>query len=315
MSKIWEQITGKKHVGNKSELKGLLKAAVDAKQNVVIINVPVELLDIDESYQIPERTARSLDYLVKNWDENKLLPLTGVPHWEVGKIFLFDGYGRWIASQFIKEPRKDLPVMVVLNAPTDPTERRIFEAKMYAFQNIGIARMTALQKRGAMLLMHDPATMTLEEMREKYEFEYVANKGNRSASIIGSYTEALDICKAGYDLADFVFRICKKAGFDRKPNGYSTYVMRALRDMYKLYPDNHADVEKVLVRYMRKVEPVFLKAEAVVKYPLLDYKIACSLFVEDIVVRELNEPHKRTVENGRVTFIVTPDDLKETTNA
>ena len=102
MCKLFEEVTGKENKGNKGELKGLLKAAVDAKMNAVIISIPVELLDIDESYQTPERTARSLNYLVGNWDDNKLLPLAGVPHWEEGKVYLFDGFGRWIASQLIK---------------------------------------------------------------------------------------------------------------------------------------------------------------------------------------------------------------------
>lgn len=312
MCKMFKEVTGKENKGNVSELKGLLKAAVDAKMNAVIVRIPVELLEIDESYQIPERTARSLEYLTKNWDDNKLLPLSGVPHWEEGKVYLFDGFGRWIGSQLIKNPKDDLQVMVILNAPTDPKERRLYEAKMYAFQNVGTARMTAVQKHGAMLLMHDKATIILEAMKKKYDFEYVANKGNRSASVLGSYTEALAMCRQGEDLAEFIFRICKKAGFDRKSNGYSTYVMRALRDLYKLYPENRTDVEKTMVKYMRKIEPVFLKSEAVVQYLLVDYKIACSLFLEDIVVRELNAKHKRKIENGKVQFIIQPEDLKNT---
>lgn len=63
MCKIFEEMTGKKNEGNVGELKGLLKSAVDARLNATIIKVPVELFDIDENYQIPERTARSLNYL------------------------------------------------------------------------------------------------------------------------------------------------------------------------------------------------------------------------------------------------------------
>ena len=126
--------------------------------------------------------------------------------------------------------------MVVLNAPSDPEEREKYEAEMYAYQNKDVARMTAPQTHGARLIMHDKATETLEQMKQKYGFEYVLNKGNRSASVLGSYTEALDICKQSKEMADYIFDICKKSGFDRKQNGYSTYVMRALKDVYKFYP-------------------------------------------------------------------------------
>lgn len=315
MCKLFEEVTGKENKGNKGELKGLLKAAVDAKMNAVIISIPVELLDIDESYQTPERTARSLNYLVGNWDDNKLLPLAGVPHWEEGKVYLFDGFGRWIASQLISEPKNDLQVMVILNAPTEKNERRLYEAKMYAFQNKNVAKMTAVQKHGAMLLMHDKGTEILEDMKNKYGFEYTSQKGNRSASVLGSYTEALSVCKQGREIADYIFNICKRSGFDRKSNGYSTYVMRSLRDIYKLYPENRTEIENVLIKYLRKIEPVFLKSESVVKYPLLDSRVACSLFVEDVVVRELNVKHKRKLEDNKVTFIVDSNDLKEEVKA
>lgn len=315
MCKMFKEVTGRENKGDVSKLEGLLKQGIDSKANVVIISVPVELLDIDESYQIPERTARSLSYLVGHWDDNKLLPLAGVPHFEEGKIYIFDGYGRWIGSQMIKEPKKDLQVMVILNAPKDPIERRLYEAKMYAFQNKDVAKMTAVQKHGAMLLMHDKGTEVLEKMKKEYGFEYTAQKGNRSASVLGSYTEALSICKQGEDIANYIFNICKKSGFDRKTNGYSTYVMRALRDIYKLYPENRTEISKVLIKYLRKVEPVFLKSEAVVEYPFLDMKVACSLFIEDIVVHELNAKHKRKVENNKVTFIVDSNDLKEEAKA
>lgn len=181
MCKIFEEMTGKKNEGNVGELKGLLKSAVDARLNATIIKVPVELFDIDENYQIPERTARSLNYLVNHWDDNKLLPLAGVPHFEEGKIYLFDGFGRWIGSQLIQNPN----------------------------------------------------------------------------------------------------------------------------------PESREKIEKVLIKYLRKIEPIFLKSESVVAYPMVDYKIACSLFTEDIVVRELNAKHKRKVENGKVTFVLQPNDLKE----
>lgn len=91
--------------------------------------------------------------------------------------------------------------------------------------------------------------------------------------------------------------------------------MRSLRDIYKLYPENRTEIENVLIKYLRKIEPVFLKSESVVKYPLLDSRVACSLFVEDVVVRELNVKHKRKLEDNKVTFIVDSNDLKEEVKA
>ena len=106
MCKMFEVVTGRKTKGNKDKLEGMLKTAMDSRKTAVIMSIPVDMLEIDTSYQTEARTERSLDYLVKNWDDNKCLPLSGVPHWEEGKIYLFDGYGRWIASQLLVKPNK-----------------------------------------------------------------------------------------------------------------------------------------------------------------------------------------------------------------
>lgn len=64
-------------------------------------DIPVELLAIDETYQTIERTGRrdSINRLAANWDENKLEPITVVPHIEECKFYVVNGYGRWQASQ------------------------------------------------------------------------------------------------------------------------------------------------------------------------------------------------------------------------
>ena len=306
MCKKFEEVTGRKNEGNVGELRGLLKDAVDRGVPNEIISVPVELFDIDTSYQIEARTDRSLNYLVSNWDDNKLQPVQGVPHWEEGKIYLFDGYGRWIASQMILNPKKDLRVMVILNAPQEPKARRKYEAEMYAFQNVEVAKMTAPQTHGARLVVEDHPTEVLEKMKQKYGFEYVLNKGNRSASVLGSYTEALDICKQSEEMANYIFDICSRSGFDRKQNGYSTYVMRALKDVYKFYPLNRTENADILVKYLRGISPLYLKSNAVTKYPLLDYKVAASLFLEDILVEKAKRKHVRKTE-GKHVFMIQPE--------
>ena len=153
MCKRFEEITGKKNEGNKGLLMGLVKPYLDQGKRNAIIKIPVELMEVDERYQIDERTNRDLSYLTKNWNERMLMPLSGIPHYEEGKIYLVDGYGRWVASQLInKEKYKDLEVLVVLDPPEDKEERLKLEATLYAFQNIGVAKMTPIHKHGAMLV-------------------------------------------------------------------------------------------------------------------------------------------------------------------
>lgn len=305
MCKSFEIISGKKNKGDKSLLQGLTKMYRDAGYKVAIVEIPVDILEIDTRYQTEARTERDLRYLTNGWDENKLLPLIGVPHWEEGKVYLVDGYGRWIASQIVnKEKYEYLTVLLILNAPSNKQKRLEFEAEMYAYQNKQVAKMTAIQKHGAMLVLHDNATEILEKMKEKYGFEYTAVKGNREASVLGSYTETLRLCNLDNGkAAEYVFDICKGAGFDRKSNGYATYVMRGFRDMYKLYADNRKDTKEFLIKELRKITPMTLKANAVVKYPMLEFKTAVSLYLEDMVVNNLGLEQSREVLGTRLVSI------------
>ena len=64
--------------GNVDELKGLLSAARANGEKKVIVRIPRRLMAIDTRYQMENRTERDLKYLVNNWDERKLLPVTGI---------------------------------------------------------------------------------------------------------------------------------------------------------------------------------------------------------------------------------------------
>lgn len=305
MCHMFEVVSGKKSKGDKSLLKGITKMYTDTGAKVAIISVPVELLEIDPEYQTEIRTERDLRYLTDQWDENKLLPLVGVPHWEEGKIYLVDGYGRWIASQYIdKEKYSELLVMVILSAPSDKRERLEFEAELYAYQNAQVAKMTPLQKHGAMLILHDKPTETLERLKKQYGFEYRATKGNRDASILGSYATALNICKIDNGkCAHYIFDICRNAGFDRKTNGYATYIMNGLADIYKLYANNREDTRDLFSAVLRKITPQILRSNAVSRYPVLDFRSALSLYLEDIVVEGLGLEQSREILGTRLVPI------------
>lgn len=305
MCKMFEVLTGKKSKGSVDKLEGLTKMYTDRGETIAIISIPVELLEIDSRYQTDERTERDLQYLTKHWDERKLMPLIGVPHWEEGIIYIVDGYGRWIASQIVdKEKYKDLKVLVILNAPTDPEERLRYEAELYAFQNDSVKFVTPIQKHGAMLCLHDPATEYLESLKKEYGFEYTNKSGKRDASVLGSYSVTLDMCKIDNgECAKFIFDVCTGAGLDRKTNGYSTYMMRALRDIYKMYVNDREEIKDFLIGYLRVTTPVHFKAEAVTEYPMLDSKIAVSLYMEDILVNQLGVKQNRVAVGSKVLSI------------
>lgn len=293
------------------------KADVDALEaelinymgaDYAIIKIPVNRLEVDIKYHTEDRTDRSVSYLFNNFDRNKLMPITVVPHFEEGLYYIVDGFGRVITTQLIDRKNntsefKYIVAMVLLNAPEDPEERRKFEAELFAYQDRDVAKIKPIQRHGAKLILEDKATVTLEKMKEKYGFEYRDNGGRRPEGVIGSYTEALRICGIGEECADYVFNICKVTRFNTFSNGYSTYVLRALKDAYKYYPDIIAETQVLLCQKLRGMTPTHLKSFAVAKYPMLEHKAAVSYYIEDMIVEHLDKNHAREINGTKLRAI------------
>lgn len=291
------------------ELKAYVKDAIDSGKRTVIVNLPRYFFRIDPEYQIPVRTGRDLGYLLGYFDDNKLLPLQGVIHWELGLVFLFDGYGRLVVTDILNEERGDgkydyLEVMIPLTAPNDPEERQKYEAEMYATQNTAVAKMTPLQKHGALRIMKDPTVLNMDILEAKYNFQYAPTRGQREANVIGSYMEFYrDINRFGIEFGDYFFSLCRNARMNDKVNGYSVYIMRAVRDIYKMYPEYRKEAYNILGNYMRERTVAIIKSDGVSAYPMLDQIMAVSMHLEDVVTEYLGINKLRTVKDGKVINI------------
>lgn len=84
---------------------------------------------------------------------------------------------------------------------------------------------------------------------------------------------------------------------------YVSYVTRSLRDMYKLYAQDRSETKNFLSNEFRKIAPENLKANACAKYPILDFRTAVSLYVEDMIVEGLGLEQSRVIEGTKVIFI------------
>lgn len=295
----------KNKVQNKGMLAGILAESRRKGMTRAILRIPVELLMIDERYQTPIRTERNMSYLINNWDEHKLLPLTVVPHDEEGVFAVVDGYGRLQASQKVnKERYNELECLVILDAPTKPGDRLKFEAEEYAFQNENVARVKPLHKHGAFRITGNKQVLDLDKLKEKYGFEYTCGKGKRCGEVLGSYTDCLRILRSyGFACMDYIFSILQKSGFERQTNGYNIGVVRGLRDMWCLYTDDRETIAKFFTQKLRKLTPLMLNATAKTEYPLLDCRMAVSMYMEDMLVAELKLEQKRYVAGTKTIRI------------
>ena len=266
-----------------------------------LYEVPVDLLTIDPLYQTDERTQRSLKKLIDNWDENKLEPITIVPHEEEGMFYIVNGYGRWTASQHLPTPKKYLCSIVLLGLSKDVDKRRVQEAELYAYQNRDCSKMTPIQNHGALKIIGEPSVVLFEKLRDKYNFDFgFGKKTSKKINTIGSYSETLNMIKARDEKCfDFIFSTLIACGFDKKVNGYSTYVLRAMRDIY----DNYGDKKEIVcavVEILRGITPEQFKSYAITKYPNLEYRSACTMYLEDEVCRVTKKKNKRYIHNNKI---------------
>ena len=106
--------------------------------------------------------------------------------------------------------------------------------------------------------------------------------------MLGSYTDTYSIVKVhGEKCLDFIFSIIDNAGWNKETNGYATFVMRALREVWIAHPNDRKEIHSFLSKELRQIDPALFSAEAKSKYPKRDHRVSCVLYVEDLVCDSL----------------------------
>ena len=254
--------------------------------------IPRELLSVDPAYQrLEEGRSKKIAKLHKEFDHTLMDPLLVVPHPEEGTFSIVDGNGRCCASEGILDA---LECVVITTAPTDPEERRKYEASIFVRQSNCTERITKLQQHKAGLILKDPVCVAIQRVLDEYDLGISSYKGNQKAGMVGSYDLAYNISKSsGYIGLESIVSVCHKAGYTMEINGLSKYVLRALYTIYMYY--GSVGLFK-LVPIMRETEPSTLRAKGLAAYPERP-GMSLPLYMQDYLV-SLGEP-KQFNERGK----------------
>lgn len=254
--------------------------------------IPRELLSVDPAYQrLEEGRSKKIAKLHKEFDHTLMDPLLVVPHPEEGTFSIVDGNGRCCASEGILDA---LECVVITTAPTDPEERRKYEASIFVRQSNCTEKVTKLQQHKAGLILKDPVCVAIQRVLDEYDLGISSYKGNQKAGMVGSYDLAYNISKSsGYIGLESIVSVCHKAGYTMEINGLSKYVLRALYTIYMYY--GSVGLFK-LVPIMRETEPSTLRAKGLAAYPERP-GMSLPLYMQDYLV-SLGEP-KQFNERGK----------------
>jgi len=259
--------------------------------------VPLSCCFVDSRYQ-GMRTHKHLNRLKNKWDERKLTPIILVPHPEEYRFAVVDGQGRCLVAP--EKGMDRLNVIILMDAPEDLNERLKFEAEYFIGQDSEVENVKPLEKHLSRVIIGDSAAVSLDKLLNKYGIKFVATKGNREESVLGSYTDTYSIVKVhGEKCLDFIFSIIDNAGWNKETNGYATFVMRALREVWIAHPNDRKEIHRYLSKELRQIDPALFSAEAKAKYPKRDHRVSCVLYVEDLVCDGLGIEKKIYVENGK----------------
>lgn len=243
--------------------------------------VPLSCCFVDPRYQ-GMRTHKQIRKLENNFDKRKLTSITLVPHFEEHMFAIVDGQGRFRVAPKVGMDR--LPATILVDAPEEPTERLKFEAEYFIGQDSEVEQVKPLEKHLARVIIGDEPAVIVDELIKKYHIKLMPTPGKRKESVLGSYTETYSIAKnRGKKCLEFIFSIIKNAGWDHETNGYSTFVMRALRDIWVNHSDERKEIHTYLSDNFRQTTPTLFGAEAKAKYPKRESKMACVLYAEDLV--------------------------------
>jgi len=259
------------------------------------VTVPLSCCYVDPRYQ-GMRMHKHLNRLINRWDPRKLSPITIVPHYEEYRFAIVDGQGRfWVA------PMKGLDRLnatVLMDIPDSDAERLKFEADFFIGQDNETEEVKPVEKHLARVILGEEAAVILENLLSKYKIKFVSTKGNREGAVLGSYSDTYSIAKNhGEKCLDFIFSIIENAGWNNEPNGYATFVMKALKEVWIAHPMDRDKIHMFLSRSLRQIDPSHFSANARTKYPKRDNRICCMLYTEDIVCDSLGIKKKIYVDN------------------
>ena len=103
---------------------------------------------------------------------------------------------------------------------------------------------------------------------------------------------------------DFIFSVIANAGWDKESNGYSTFVMRSLKDVWIAHPNDREEIHKYLSKKLRNIDPHTFGAESKVRYSKREFKTGCVLYMEDLVCNGCGIEKKIYPSNEKLCKII-----------
>lgn len=238
-----------------------------------IIEVPIELLNIDLSYQRTETfDVMRANKIARNFHKNELDPVH--ISYRDGRFYIVDGQHRVYA--FILLNRKYV---------TGRMDTMTFAEEVKAFMHQHEDKKLSpfdLYKAG--LAIGDPVDTALKDLTEKYDVEVAVTRSHKGSSKLQSITTAKGIITVdGVDVLEWIFQLIKDVKWEHENGAYSSQILRAMRSVYTRYSREMGQIYPTLIDYLHDLTPNTLLYLAKNSFPMrYDVSAMFALIVEAV---------------------------------
>lgn len=223
-----------------------------------IIEVPLELLNIDLSYQRTETfDVVRANKIARDFHKSELDPIH--ISYRDGKFWIVDGQHR--VYGFVLLDRKYI---------TGRMDTMTFAEEVKAFMHQHEDKKLSpfdLYKAG--LAIGDPVDTALKDLTEKYDVEVAVTRSHKGSSKLQSITTAKGIIDVdGIDTLEWIFQLIKDVKWEHENGAYSSQILRAMRSVYTRYSKEMDQVYPTLVDYLHGLTPSTLLYAAKNAFPM-----------------------------------------------
>lgn len=246
----------------------------------MIASVPVELMDIDDSYQ--RVVSNNVKKLMQDWSDDKCNFLW--VSYRDGKFYIIDGQHRWTVAK--AKGIVTLPCIIFTGLTVEE------EALKFADQNVNVKKLTAYDeykahiKNGDMSIPSVATDMYIGRVCDLYGVEVKKRSGvNREEKVLGSLTMARRIVNGidGLETFDWIIGTVSSTNWRECGDSYSADMMGMFRTFYNNNKGCIGNATEVLKSVLNSISPTEFVINSKFEYKDYKPKKALTLYLNSLI--------------------------------
>lgn len=236
-------------MANEMVMRTILSSATKIG-NKTFINVPIDLLQIDEDYQ--REIGSKVNKIVAEYDANKMR--AGLCSYRDNQFWLIDGQNRRAAL-------KKLNIQTMCCELVEGLTKGE-EAALFVSQNDNVTKLNPAEKiNGRSLNPDDIFAVTIKEICSKYQLTY-GKRGKCPYRNLASISRMEELYKTGGKKALYYFvETVEKAGYMNKSYIFSAVITKMFERIWRTYGDSKTEQLIIMLQSFKEVEFLVSKAK------------------------------------------------------